>query len=145
MLTEKVNRTSAMVPYTVARERSDNPVLVWNDQYDRAQYPGITAKGLKAAMNGEATALNFKDGASPREDVSDSATEGPTDYRVQVAVADIFFDIPTTQDTYEHVLNTKRRESRERVSKGLPEYTIEVQTGTSMYGDDWTTLIVEEA
>ena len=152
LLTEKVNRTSAMVPYTVARERSDNPVLVWNDQYDRSQYPGITARALKSAMNGDATALNFKEGASPREDegASDSSNDGATDrhdmdYRVQVAVADIFFDIPTTQATYEHVLNTMERQSRERASKGLSEYTIEVETGTSMYGDDWTTLRVEEA
>lgn len=145
LLTEKVDRTSAMAPYTVARERSDSPVLVWNDQYDRSQYPGITAQALKAAMNGEVTALNFAEGASARGDVSESATDSPMDYRVQVSVADLFFDIPTTQATYEHVLNTMRRDSRERPSKGLPEYTIEVQTGTSMYGDDWTTLIVEEA
>ena len=64
-LTDKVKRTSGAVPFVIGRENSSNPVLVWNDQYDRDAYPGITAATIKAAVNGESSAINFKEGATP--------------------------------------------------------------------------------
>ena len=60
-MSEKVSRTSGAVPFTIARERSSNPVLVWNDQYDRNDYPGISAQSIKSALNGDAAVVRFKE------------------------------------------------------------------------------------
>ncbi len=147
-LTDRIDRVSGMVPFTVARERSDNPVLVWNDQYDRADYPGISAKALKAAVEGQATAVNFMDAGtedSGQAPEPSGELQEPVDYKLRVTVADMPFEIPTTADMYEYVLRRMKRKSRHLKAKGLRGYDIEIETGSYKRGGSWSTLIVREA
>lgn len=147
-LTDRIDRVSGMVPFTVAREKSDNPVLVWNDPFDRSNYPGISAKALKAAVEGQATAVNFMDadnedsGHSPAPSVG---IEEPVDYKLRVTVADVPFEILTTADMYEYVLRRMKRKSRDRKAKSQRGYDIEIETGSYSRGGSWSNLIVREA
>ena len=58
-LSEKIDSKFAAVPFVVARESSDNPVLVRNEAFDQSKFLGVTANALMAAASGKAQSVEF--------------------------------------------------------------------------------------
>ena len=59
-LSQKTRKLSKMVPFIVGRERTANPLLVWNDQFNREHYAGLKISDLKAALDGELEKIVFE-------------------------------------------------------------------------------------